>query len=205
MLFNSILTSTLIGLSTAAPFAKPPTPQFHPGGNFAWKPVNPQQDSKSPSKRVGATTLAVGGAVLGGVVGPVVTRAFNSVFGVQKKKRSDEDPDESDVDIDIAGLSWEEAKKLFVQTSVNAIFEADEGSDADAAVCVGVGYSVADPSKTVDEASFRFQADGEVEEYDCFILEGPTTFTVPANTSDSEVAVKFGGNGSFTGGVLTIN
>lgn len=132
---NAVIAATIIGFAAAAPMEKREA-----------KPV-------AVEKRVGPIALAVGGAVLGGFVGPVVTRVFNDVFGVQTKRST----------VDGTGdWSFTEARELFISKSVEAIYDEDEKDEA--AVCVSVGYTVSDPSKTGDSASFRFEADGETVE-----------------------------------------
>ena len=177
MKFSALTLSALAGSALAAPSEQFTTP----GGNHHYQSVTKRSDFTTPggdhqyqaisrrsaektfqlSKRIGTVGIAVAsvaaGGFLGFVGGPLAARAMNSVFGVQKKKRN--------VHYDIADLTFDEARELWIEALVESIFEVNpHNGTADAAVCAGTGYYVSDPKATLSATAFQFRADGQEHE-----------------------------------------
>ncbi|USW53066.1 hypothetical protein Slin15195_G063850 [Septoria linicola] len=165
---------------------------IQPGGDHEYKPV-------ARRSRIGPVGIAVASVaasgVLGFVGGPVANRVLNDVVGVQKKRS---------VHVDVSDLTFDEAPKVYLEAFVETLLKENPYDGNDAAVCSGVGYFISHPAATLDAASFKFTADGQEDEFDCFIISGPATVEVAANATESDFAFAAPDDSTWEDGVLTL-
>ncbi|KAL9534040.1 hypothetical protein SMMN14_02855 [Sphaerulina musiva] len=198
MKFTAVAISALVGTAFAAP------EWTQPGGDHDYKPVAkrfvPGTDSIQLSKRIGPVGIAVASVlasgVLGFVGGPVANRALNDIFGVQKRSIN--------FDLDINGLSFDEAREIYIDHLSELIIKENPYDGNDAGVCVGIAYKVSKPAAIVDAAAIKFTSEGQEHEYDCFVLQGPVTLEVASNATEADIAFVAPKSSTWSGGVLTL-